>query len=153
MPVLYRCPNPECGVALKTPLRVPSGKSVACPKCHTRFVAEPTTGVALGTPGPRAALDGAAPDTRAQDSADRARLAPGSIHASEPIRLNFNPGDPVPGLSSWVLERQLGSGGFGEVWLAKHEWKPDLRAVKFFTHPDARYRLVTHEKKVLVRVM
>jgi serine/threonine protein kinase len=95
----------------------------------------------------------AAPDTREQDSADRARLAPGSIHALDPIRLTFEPGDPVPGLSSWVLERQLGVGGFGAVWLARHEWKPDRRAVKFFTHPDARHRLVTHEKKVLVRVM
>jgi eukaryotic-like serine/threonine-protein kinase len=154
MPVLYRCPNPECGVALKTPLRVPSGRSVACPKCHTRFVAEPTTGANFGTPGERRALAAdAPPDTRAQDSADRARLAPNPIQALEPVRLNFESGDPVPGLSSWVLERQLGLGGFGEVWLARHEWKPEHRAVKFFTHPDARYRLVTHEKKVLVRVM
>ena len=93
--------------------------------------------------------------TRAQDSADRARipLAPGSINAFEPIRLGFEPGDPVPGLSSWRLEKQLGLGGFGEVWLARHEWKSERRAVKFFTHPEARYRLVTHEKKVLVRVM
>ena len=154
MPVLYRCPNPECLAALKTPLRVPSGKSVACPKCHVRFVAEPTTGASLGTPGPKPALPAdAGPDTRAQDSADRARMAADPIREADPIRLNFEPGTPVPGLSSWLLERQLGLGGFGEVWLARHEWKPERRAVKFFTHPEARYRLVTHEKKVLVRVM
>jgi serine/threonine protein kinase len=160
MPVLYRCPNPECGAALKTPLRVPSGKSVSCPKCHTRFVAEPTTGASLGTPGPKPALKESdllpgAPGTRPQDSADRARMSPPApaITAADPLRLNFEPGHPVPGLSSWVLEKQLGLGGFGEVWLARHEWKPEKRAVKFFTHPEARYRLVTHEKKVLVRVM
>ena len=153
MPVLYRCPNPECGAALKTPLRVPSGKSVSCPKCHTRFVAEPTTGADFGTPGPKPALHVPGPDTRAQDSADRARMAADPIREGDPMRLHFEPGHPVPGLSSWVLEKQLGLGGFGEVWLARHEWKPERRAVKFFTHPDARYRLVTHEKKVLVRVM
>ena len=150
MPVLYRCPNPECRVVLKTPLRVRSGKSVACPKCHARFVAEPTTGVSVGTPGLKS---DARPDTRAQDSADRARMAVDPIREADPIRLNLEPGSPVPGLSSWVLERQLGLGGFGEVWLSRHEWKRERRAVKFFTHPEARYRLVTHEKKVLVRVM
>ncbi len=153
MPVFYRCPNPECAVALKTPLRVPCGRSVACPKCHMRFIAEPST-LTPGAPGFHATHDApGGPDTRAQDSADRARLAASPIQAIEPIRLNFSPGDRVPGLSSWVLEKQLGVGGFGEVWLTKHEWKPDRRAVKFFTHPEARYRLVTHEKKVLVRVM
>ncbi len=152
MSVSYKCPSPECGTALKTPLRVPSGKSVTCPKCGFRFVAELRGG---GTPVPdtsRAAGD--PPATHKQGSADRARLAhPSPIQATDPIRLNLEPGDSVPGLSSWLLERQLGVGGFGEVRLAKHEWKPDRRAVKFCTHPDAQHRLVTHEKKVLVRVM
>ncbi|MDY3556252.1 serine/threonine-protein kinase [Gemmata sp. JC717] len=64
-------------------------------------------------------------------------------------------GAPVPGLSSWVLERRLGAGGFGEVWMARHAWnaKEPPRAVKFCTDPGARLRLVTHEKNVVLRVM
>ncbi|MFM8271039.1 MAG: serine/threonine-protein kinase [Gemmata sp.] len=132
MPSTYTCPAPHCGVSLKTPLRLPAGKSVVCPRCGLRFVAEPS---------------GAPPDTRPQEAAERDRLAPAfSVPA-------FEPGETLPGLSSWVLERQLGSGGFGEVWRVRHEWKDERRAVKFFTHPEVRHRLVAHEKKVLVRVM
>ena len=152
MPVSYVCPSPNCGASLKTPLRVPSGRAVTCPKCGFRFVAgSPYPGATPFRPAPTSNPDGS-PDTRAQDSADRARLGTG-VQVVEPIRLVFENGDPVPGLSSWVLERQIGVGGFGEVWLVRHEWKAVRRAVKFFTHPDARHRLVTHEKKVLVRVM
>lgn len=67
----------------------------------------------------------------------------------------FAAGEAVPGLSSWVLERKLGGGGFGEVWLAKHVWDNEQkpRAVKFCTDPAAKNRLVTHERNVVVRVM
>ncbi|MBN9122321.1 MAG: SUMF1/EgtB/PvdO family nonheme iron enzyme [Planctomycetes bacterium] len=67
----------------------------------------------------------------------------------------FAAGKAVPGLSSWILERRLGGGGFGEVWLAKHALDKERqpRAVKFCTDPEARHRLVTHEKNVVVRVM
>ncbi|MFM8273629.1 MAG: hypothetical protein ACKODX_15065 [Gemmata sp.] len=41
MSVSYTCPNPECGVTLKTPARVQVGKSVKCPKCSKPFVPEP----------------------------------------------------------------------------------------------------------------
>lgn len=41
MSVSYTCPNPECGVTLKTPSRVQVGKSVKCPKCTKPFVPEP----------------------------------------------------------------------------------------------------------------
>src|SRR5690349_3265647 len=41
MSVSYTCPNPECGVTLKTPSRVQVGKQVKCPKCNKPFVPEP----------------------------------------------------------------------------------------------------------------
>ncbi len=50
MSVSYTCPNPDCGVTLKTPARVAVGKSVKCPKCARPFVPEP---------GDKAAPDGA----------------------------------------------------------------------------------------------
>jgi tRNA A-37 threonylcarbamoyl transferase component Bud32 len=65
----------------------------------------------------------------------------------------FSTGASVPGISSWVFDRRLGVGGFGEVWLVRHEWKDEWRAVKFCTHPTARVRLVSHEKNLIVRVM
>jgi hypothetical protein len=40
MSVSYTCPNPECGVTLKTPARVQVGKAVKCPKCGKPFVPE-----------------------------------------------------------------------------------------------------------------
>ncbi len=38
MSVSYTCPNPECGVTLRTAKPVPAGKSVKCPKCGNLFV-------------------------------------------------------------------------------------------------------------------
>jgi eukaryotic-like serine/threonine-protein kinase len=62
-------------------------------------------------------------------------------------------GDPLPGLTSWILERKLGGGGFGEVWLVRHEWKDESRAVKFCFDPEAQSRLTSYEKQIVVRVM
>src|SRR5262245_51423558 len=68
-------------------------------------------------------------------------------------RMRFAAGDPVPHSNFWILQKKLGGGGFGEVWLAKHDVTEELRAVKFCIHPAARNQLVTHEKNVVARVM
>lgn len=82
--------------------------------------------------------------TRNQSPDDLERLTP---------RPQFHPGELIPNRELWILERRLGGGGFGEVWLARHEWEEKYVAVKFCTHPASRKQLVTHEKKVVSRVM
>lgn len=38
----------------------------------------------------------------------------------------------------WVLERFLGMGSFGEVWVGRNQHFPTPRAFKFFTAPDSK---------------
>jgi serine/threonine protein kinase len=48
-------------------------------------------------------------------------------------------GEPVgPGRNDWILERFLGMGAFGEVWLGRSRRHPEPRAFKFCTLPQAR---------------
>jgi hypothetical protein len=54
MSVSYTCPDPSCGVTLKTPNRVAVGKSVKCPKCGNPFVPEPAGMSAGERPSPAA---------------------------------------------------------------------------------------------------
>jgi tetratricopeptide (TPR) repeat protein/tRNA A-37 threonylcarbamoyl transferase component Bud32 len=55
---------------------------------------------------------------------------------SEPV-LGWRPaiGQKVPN-TQWVLERELGAGGFGEVWLGRHETLKERRVFKFCFHAD-----------------
>jgi WD40 repeat protein/serine/threonine protein kinase/class 3 adenylate cyclase len=41
------------------------------------------------------------------------------------------PGQVVPGRRNWALERKLGEGGFGEVWMALHSKTGERRVLKF----------------------
>ena len=45
-------------------------------------------------------------------------------------------GQPIPRLDHWLLERRLGEGGFGEVWLACHEKTRTHRVFKFCYDAD-----------------
>src|SRR5579871_1075323 len=52
MPASYTCPNPDCGVTLRTPNPVAVGKRVACPKCKQPFVPEPGDAAPAAPPPP-----------------------------------------------------------------------------------------------------
>jgi len=38
--------------------------------------------------------------------------------------------------TEWILEKKLGEGGFGEVWLGRHEKLKDRRVFKFCFRAD-----------------
>jgi serine/threonine protein kinase len=60
-------------------------------------------------------------------------------------------GDVVSPDQDWILERFLGMGTFGEVWLARNAYFPKPRAYKFFTKPGAS-EWVRREQQTLYQV-
>jgi len=63
---------------------------------------------------------------------------------AEPV-LGWRPavGQSVPN-TKWLLEKKLGEGGFGEVWLGRHETLKEHRIFKFCFHAD-RVRSIKRE--------
>lgn len=78
----------------------------------------------------------------------RRAIAPG-----DEATLGWRPaaGLTVPGRETWVLQRKLGEGGFGEVWLAQHGRTHEVRTFKFCFEAD-RLRTLKREM-TLFRLM
>lgn len=77
-------------------------------------------------------------------------------HLIEQLLNNIQPrrsqGESVgPGRQEWILERFLGMGTFGEVWLGRNALVPEPRAFKFFTH-EGGSEWLQHEQRALYQV-
>ena len=61
-----------------------------------------------------------------------------AVAAGDEMTLGWRPGpgQQPPRRSGWVLERELGRGGFGEAWLARHEDTGNSRVFKFCHDPE-----------------
>jgi hypothetical protein len=64
----------------------------------------------------------------------------------------FRPGVPLPGMSGWVLDRLLGTGGFGEVWYARHARMGSLSGAVKFCFGQSGQDLI-HEAELINRIM
>lgn len=79
-------------------------------------------------------VEGGAPLT-APEGSEKARRA---VAPTEEDTLGWRPavGQAIPGRPHWVLEEQLGLGGFGEVWLASNVNSQDKHVFKFCFQPE-----------------
>ncbi len=71
----------------------------------------------------------------APEGSDKAKRA---VTAEEEATLGWRPGAglPIPRREDWVVERKVGAGGFGEVWLAHHRVTKEERVFKFCFDPE-----------------
>lgn len=69
---------------------------------------------------------------------DGGNLARRFLDADEEATLGWRPAaeQPIRNRPEWVLQKQLGVGGFGEVWLAVHQQSKDQRVFKFCFDPE-----------------
>jgi|CXWL01.1.fsa_nt_gi serine/threonine-protein kinase len=82
---------------------------------------------------------------------------------SEKARRAIAPGDdetlgwrpavdkPIPGREQWLLEKQIGEGGFGEVWIARQSKTGEVRSFKFCF--DAKRLRTLKRELTLFRLM
>lgn len=67
-------------------------------------------------------------------------VAPVRVEASTappPPRFDFKPGDRPAGHANWTLAERLGTGGHGEVWLARQDKTGEPRIFKYALEPEA----------------
>jgi serine/threonine protein kinase/WD40 repeat protein len=64
--------------------------------------------------------------------------AKSATRLGDEITLGWRPaiGKTIPTRENWILEKNLGEGGFGEVWLARHDKTSDRRVFKFCFEAD-----------------
>jgi class 3 adenylate cyclase len=102
-----------------------------------------------GVEGPREVFEvgvpGLSPLAQPEGSAKARRIqAPGLEEAGWRPAL----GQPIPGRPGWRLEKKLGAGGFGEVWLAVHTELKHKHAFKFCFEAE-RVRVLRREGSLL----
>ncbi len=74
-------------------------------------------------------VDGLAPLRPPPDSEKAKRVV--SSEEAELLGWRPSPGTIIPHRPDWTLQQTIGSGGFGEVWVAQHQRTRERRAFKF----------------------
>jgi WD40 repeat protein/class 3 adenylate cyclase len=78
---------------------------------------------------------------------DSEKAKQGAVKSDTPL-IDWRPaaGVPIPGRPGWAIERKLGEGGFGDVWLATYELTE--RRVFKFSYDAARLESLKNELKL-----